>query len=643
MVSTYRLSARSLLETAAVDLQFTALRHHLLYQGTAVSHGEAASWRGSLPVLARDLADAGLGRVEVLLEHRLPLSSKRTDVVLAGVHPRTSRPSYLVVELKQWSRVTPWPDSTTLFDVDGARYRPSLHPSLQVRHYADYLRDFTLALGPARASLSGVAYLHNASDDGVAPLLASPEGIEAAPLYTGARRGRWLEFLAEHFADESGADAADLLLTSKIGPSKQLLAHAAAEIRDREQFQLLDEQEIAYRMVVEAVRRGRGASTKTAVIVTGGPGSGKSVIALSLLGQLWREGRSALHATGSRSFTQTLRKVAGHRSRETQQLFRYFNQFMDAIPNDLDVLVLDEAHRIRETSVDRYTRKEIRDRARPQIDELLAASRVPVFLLDEHQVVRPGESGTVDLIRKRAAALGIEVEHVDLNGQFRAGGSQVYVEWVLGLLGLEIVPGVGEVVHGEDDTGGAALPATWRGDDRYGLAVADSPHQLEAFLRDRLADGDSARITAGYCWPWSDPTPSGGLVPDVRIGEWSRPWNVKADRSVGDAPPSHLWATEPGGFEQVGCVYTAQGFEYDWNGLILGPDLVWRTDHWVAQREESRDPAFRGRNAVDAATFDRLIRNIYKVLLTRGMKGTVLYSTDPETQEMLRAVAPSLG
>lgn len=639
MISTYRMSARSLRETVAIDLSFTALRQHLLYQGTAVGHGEAASWRGSLPVLTRDLADAGLDRVEVLLEHRLPLSSKRTDVVLAGVHPRTRRPSYLVVELKQWSRVTPWPESTTLFDVDGARYRPSLHPSLQVRGYADYLRDFTLALEPARAMLDGVAYLHNASDDGVAPLLASPEGIEAAPLYTGTRRGQWLDFLTRRFADEPGTEAADLLLGSKIGPSKQLLAHAAAEIRDREQFRLLDEQEIAYRMVVEAVRRGRGATTKTAVVVTGGPGSGKSVIALSLLGQLAREGRTVLHATGSRSFTQTLRKVAGHRSSQTQQLFRYFNQFIDAVPNDLDVLVLDEAHRVRETSVDRYTRKEIRDRARPQVDELLTAARVPVFLLDEYQVVRPGESGTVALIRDRARTLGIEVEHVDLNGQFRAGGSAAYVTWVLDLLGLETVPGIGEVVHDDDASAG---PSPWPGDERYRLALADSPRELELFLQRWLDAGDSARMTAGYCWRWSDPTPAAELVPDVTIGDWARPWNVKSERRVGSAPPSHLWATEPGGFGQVGCVYTAQGFEYDWNGLILGPDLVWRTDRWVTQRTESKDPAFRGRGAVDGPTFDRLIRNIYKVLLTRGMKGTVLYSTDPETQAMLAGLVPAL-
>lgn len=629
MSSTYRVSARSLRDIATVDLSFSALRQHLIYQGTGVGPSEANSWRNSLPVLARDLADAGLDHVEVLIEHKLPLSSRRADAILAGVHPETGRYSYLVVELKQWSSVRPFGDSTTLVDVDGARYSPLLHPSLQVGGYVDYISDFTLAIGQNRSHLGGAAYLHNAHEDGVAHLFSSSDALAAAPVFTQDRRGRWLDYLRARFAHESGAEAADSLLRSKIAPSKQLLAHAAEEIRDREQFQLLDEQEVAYQLVMEAVRASQSSNTKTAVVVAGGPGSGKSVIALSLLGELSRQGRTVLHATGSRSFTQTLRKVAGHRSPQTQRLFKYFNQFMDARPNDLDVLILDEAHRLRETSVDRYTRKEIRDRARPQVEELLEAARVPVFLLDEHQVVRPGESGTVNLIEDRARALGIQVRQVDLNAQFRAGGSEKYIEWVLRLLGLETVPGVGAVVTDEP-------PMAWSGDDRYALAVADSPAELESMLLERMERGDSARMTAGYCWRWSDPTKDGQLIPDVTIGDWKRPWNVKSERRVGDAPPSHLWATEPGGFGQVGCVYTAQGFEYDWNGLVMGPDLVWRGDRWTTQRNENRDPAFRAAAAVGADEFDRLVRNVYKVLLTRGMKGTMLYSTDVETRTHLR-------
>jgi DUF2075 family protein len=150
--------------------------------------------------------------------------------------------------------------------------------------------------------------------------------------------------------------------------------------------------------------------------------------------------------------------------------------------------------------------------------------------------------------------------------------------------------------------------------------------------------GFTARMTAGFCWPWSDPERDGTLVPDVRIGEWHRPWNLKGERALGGAPPSALWATDPAGFGQVGCIYTAQGFEYDWNGIIFGPDLVWRGDRWLAVRAASRDPAFRSEKSTSSEEFDALLRNVYKVLLTRGMLGTLLYSTDAETQALFRSL-----
>ncbi len=164
---------------------------------------------------------------------------------------------------------------------------------------------------------------------------------------------------------------------------------------------------------------------------------------------------------------------------------------------------------------------------------------------------------------------------------------------------------------------------------------------MESTLRAKAAEGYGARIAAGYCWPWSDPRSDKTLVPDVQIGSWARPWNLKGDRKVGEAPPAALWATDPNGFDQVGCVYTAQGFEYDWSGVILGPDLVWRDGHFTTIRDANKDPAFRNRKTTDDATFDRLVRNTYKVLLTRGMTGTILYSTDPETRDALRQLVNS--
>lgn len=566
--------------------------------------------------------DAGLEDVEVLIEHQMPLSSKRADVVLAGQHPRTGAPSYVVVELKQWSNARPFDETGELVSVEGAPGGPRLHPVAQVQRYCDYLVDFTAALHQDEDPIAGAAYLHNATSDMEQRLGGYPQSGRGR-LFTGAGRGKFVDFLRSRLDPSvAGASSADRLLQSAVAPSRQLLTVVAEELANREQFVLLDEQAVAFDLVMHAVEEARRSDQKTAVIVSGGPGSGKSVIALSLMGALAARGRTVVHATGSRAFTQTLRNISGQRRARATNLFKYFNSFMDAERNGLDVLILDEAHRIRATSEHRYTPAAQRT-GRPQVDELLATARVPVFLLDQDQVVRPGEMGTVQDIAAHATALGLQVHQIALDAQFRCGGSEAYVLWVQRLLGLS-----------------ADGPVPWDTDERFQLDVVETPVELEGRLSALRDDGYGARMTAGFCWPWSDPRADGSLVHDVQIGSWSRPWNLKGDRGLPGAPPSALWATRPEGFNQVGCVYTAQGFEYDWNGVIIGPDLVWRTGRWVSRRGENKDPDFRSRTAVDEAQFDRLVRHVYKVLMTRGMIGTFLYSTDPETREMLRAMVP---
>ena len=118
--------------------------------GARVSDAELRSWNRSLPVLARDLVDAGLGAVEMLVEHRLPLTSKRVDAILAGVDPRTGEDSYVVVELKQWSSAQTWENDDQLLLVEGTRGGPRLHPVLQVRGYCEHLTDFTASLNGSR-------------------------------------------------------------------------------------------------------------------------------------------------------------------------------------------------------------------------------------------------------------------------------------------------------------------------------------------------------------------------------------------------------------------------------------------------------------------------------------------------------------
>ncbi|GAB3504390.1 DUF2075 domain-containing protein [Amycolatopsis cihanbeyliensis] len=625
----------ALVRQSAEDLliEARAERLHLRLQEQArfaLEHragtGEVNSWKRSLLVFLTDLVDAGLGHVEVLLEHQLPHSPKRVDAVLCGTHPRSDggEPSYVLVELKQWSAA-----EMVAADVVRVDYYadPVLHPAEQVRSYCEYLVDSTPALAESPHAVHGVAYLHNARTSGVATL-GQYRPSDLGQLFTADDKADLLKHLRSLLDVRGERDAArkaaDDFLSFRHGPTKPLLDLAAKEIEEREQFVLLDEQRVAFQVVNQAVRRARAARTQTVVVVLGGPGSGKSVIALSLMGSLSRQGREVHHATGSRAFTNTMRQISSRREKRLKNLFKFFNNYTTSEQRGLDVLLCDEAHRIRETSVTRFTGREQRARARPQVNELIDAAWVPVFLLDENQTVKPGEMGSLAEIREAAHALGCQVEVVPLEGQFRCGGSATFDDWVARLLGLDRRP-----------------PAPWSElasplDEEFTVSSAASPQALEHWLLEKQRQHEgTARVAAGFCWRWSNPveTPEGmALVRDVQIGDWQRPWNAKPGKRVPEAPESHYWASDERGFHQVGCIYTAQGFEYDWAGVIFGPDLVRRGDRWVPRREYSHDTDVKKAGELH---FGALIRNTYKVLLTRGMRGVCVHSTDPETQEFL--------
>jgi len=588
------------------------LAAQMLFQmGNSPSPAERRSWENSLVEISELFIQCGLGDVNLLVEYQLPYSSKRIDVIALGSSPKNETPTVIAIELKQWSSASLVEGALDSLKIDSYGNTPILHPAVQVSRYCEYLSDFNRFVSHEDTNLFGIAYLHNWMDTNNSALdLIQP--TSHGMLFTGNQKNKLKEFLTARISPKFSDQVTDDFLNSKIAPTKQLMQLAAEEVKNREQFRLLDEQQIAYSMVMKALRVAETSNTKTAVIITGGPGTGKSVIALSLLGELSRRGKTTLHATGSKAFRNSLRKIAGARSPQVQKLFSYFNSFMSAERNSLDVIICDEAHRIRETSANRYTKADLRT-GTPQLHELLNVARVPVFLLDSNQVVRKGETGTPDYIEEEARELGLKVIRVDLDGQFRCGGSRLYETWLNGFLNL-----------------GHSEKVTWTKDPNFKVLVADSPEEIESKLRQFESEGYKSRITAGYCWTWNDPNDDGSLPNDVKIGNWSKPWNVKGDRGVGGYLSGELWAIDPKGFDQIGCVYTAQGFEYDWNAVIFGPDLVWRSGTWVADRSGSKDPAMRG---IAPDHFETLVKNTYKVLLTRGLVGTLIYSVDEETQQ----------
>ena len=242
-----------------------------------------------------------------------------------------------------------------------------------------------------------------------------------------------------------------------------------------------------------------------------------------------------------------------------------------------------------------------------------------VFFIDDLQVVRPEEVGSSELIKSAAAARGIEVREHELEAQFRANGSDAFIQWVDNTLQVERTPQV-----------------LWPMDDSFDCRVVPSVHELERLIRLRAGEGYSARLVAGFCWPWSDPEPTGQLVPDVVVGDWRRAWNARPEAGALAAgiPKSHYWATDPGGLEQVGCVYTAQGFEFDYCGVIVGSDLVYRPgEGWIGQPEQSKDNVVRRTRDRDA--FTAYVKNTYRVLLTRGLRGCYVHFVDPQSRDFV--------
>lgn len=579
------------------------------------SDSEKKSWHHSLHALAAQIKRTKLLDHGLILEMQLPLTSKRLDCILTGHSPSGSAEAVLV-ELKQWTDAAPADEDKCVMVNFGAGAKVLQHPSYQAKYYADYLRDYRAVFyeDPV-VTLSPCAWLHNFQRDPDSTLLDNGKFgsvLCEAPMFAGSDADAFGQFLLARLERGSGANVLERITQSRFAPSRKLMEHTASVIKGHPVYVLLDEQRVAYERIMLAARRSRRGGNRAVIIVDGGPGTGKSVIALNVMANLLSSGRNVQHATGSKAFTENLRKALGTRA-GTQ--FRYFNSFVDAEEGEIDVLICDESHRIRESSNSRYTPLQKRSQ-QLQVEELIKASKVSVFFIDDQQVVRPGEVGSTKFIEESALLLGATVVREKLVAQFRCAGSDEYIDWIDNTLGLR-----------DTDVAEFDLSAA------FDFRILDSPFELETEIRARVHSGATGRVSAGFCWKWSKPK-DGALVNDVVIGDYQRPWNAQPDatRLPAGVPKSNYWATDPLGIDQIGCVYTAQGFEFDYIGVIWGTDLVYRSAQggWVGQKTSSYDAQVK--RARDGHFAD-LIKNTYRVLLTRGLKGCYVYFQDGETRD----------
>lgn len=588
--------------------------------GFEAAHGytpgpsEIQSWRNSLRALAMVLSRAGLVDQGILLEYKLPPSSKRIDCVLCGFSAE-GKPAALIIELKQWETCKETDGPYEVISFVNGRERELLHPSEQAYRYAQFLEDSHEAFyaDPQPVRAIPCAYLHNYLTVRNDPLKSTKfVGLLAAsPLFTSDDVDDFVAFIRRHVGHGDGLVVLSRIEQSTYRPSKKLMEHVSGVIADNRAYLLLDEQQVAFDSVFTALTNGVHNRTKQVVIVKGGPGTGKSVIAMNLVAALLRSSYSAHYVTGSKAFTETMRKIIGTRGAD---LFTYSNSYMQSAPDAVDVLIIDEAHRIREVSSNRFTPVSKKS-GMSQVEELIRACRVSVFLIDDAQVVRPGEIGSAEYIRTEALALGCNVRDYELSAQFRCNGSERFVNWVSSTLGLDQVQ--------TDSTLG----------DDFDFRIFSSPTELDLAIREKALSGHSARMMAGYCWPWSDPKDDGTLPNDVVIGKFARPWNAKPDagRLAKGIPKSNLWAYQAGGIDQIGCIYTAQGFEFDYAGVIFGDDLRYdpATNTWLADKTKNCDGTVKR----SGPALVRLLQNTYRVLLSRGIKGCYVCFLDKETEK----------
>lgn len=598
------------------DIEDVVSRQYRSVTGHGVSPSEIQSWKQSLLEMAKVLVDDEIpGDAGVAIEYQLPQSSKRVDFVITGEDANACT-KVIIVELKQWSESRRSEKDAIVWARRGGRTgeREGTHPSYQAWSYAAYLQDFNAAVQNGSMTLQPCAYLHNHPRDGEIDHPHYRAHLERAPLFLARERAKLQAFIREHVRHGDRKGALYAIENGRIRPSKLLIDSVAGLLQGKPEFVLIDDQKVAHESILEA--DARAAQKKQVVIVQGGPGTGKSVIAINLLGALIARTRNvryvsknaAPRAVYEAKLTGTFTKT------RISNLFCGSGAFVNSQANSYDTLIVDEAHRLNEKS------GLYRNLGDNQVKELIRAARCTVFFVDNDQRVTLLDIGHTDELRRHALDLGAEVTELELSSQFRCNGSDGYLAWLDHTLDIR-------------ETANQTL-----GSAEYDFRVFDNPAELHSLVELKNRANNRSRVVAGYCWKW--PSKRDPQAWDIELPQFDyrRRWNLDKDGS--------LWIVTPGSVEQVGCIHTCQGLELDYVGVIIGPDLACRDGHIVtdATKRATSDQSVKGLKAKlrtepesARALADAIIKNTYRTLMTRGMKGCYVYCTDAPLAAYLRS------
>jgi uncharacterized protein len=601
-----------------IEDKILALVHKRLRHST--SENEIRSWKNSMQYMHTLLVHSGVPvDAGVAIEYNIPQTSKRVDFILTG-QDDADRPTAVIIELKQWEEV--WPtgmDGIVTTILQGTKVNTS-HPSFQAWSYAALLEDFNETVQTDQIRLNPCAYLHNCSSFHVINDPFYEEYTNRAPAFLKTDNAKLKSFIEKYVRKGDQGKLIYRIDGGRIRPSKSLADALEKMLNGNPEFLLIDDQKLVYETALAlADKAGRGK--KQVLVVEGGPGTGKSVVAINLLVELINRDKVVHYVTKNaapRAVYQS--KLTGSFTKSRfDNLFKGSGAYTEIEKNSIDVLVVDEAHRLNEKS------GMFQNLGENQIKEIIHTARLSVFFIDESQRVTWKDVGRKEDIIRWAEKAGAEVVELELESQFRCNGSDGYLAWVDHSLQIR-------------NTATTNLE-----DIKYDFRVFDDPNEMRRLIEEKNLENNKARMVAGYCWDWVTQKTKEGT--DVNIAEYNfrMRWNLKDDGG--------LWIMKPESVSEIGCIHTCQGLELDYIGVIIGPDFIVRGSNVITQPEQrsTMDSSIKGfkkalrLNPADARKkADEIIKNTYRTLMTRGQKGCYIFCTDSETNEYFkRAVGES--
>jgi DUF2075 family protein len=602
------------------DVDNNDIEHKILTQFKATLHravgeNELRSWANSMAFMDRALADPEIPEdAGVAIEFVIPQTAKRIDFVITGLN-EAGQNSAVIVELKQWQHVESTEKDGIVRTFVGGSEREMSHPSYQAWSYAALLEDYNESVREIPVLLHPCAYLHNCTSSNVASDALYAEYTRKAPVFLKSDAAKLRDFIRKHVKAGDGGETMYRIKEGRIRPSKSLADSLESLLKGNREFVLIDEQKVVYETAIHSLKSVADGG-KIVLIVDGGPGTGKSVIAINLLVAFTKMGFVSQYVTKNaapRTVYESKLTGSFKKSRITN-LFTGSGAFTEAEPHTFDALIVDEAHRLNERS------GLFSNMGENQVLELIRSSRLTIFFIDEDQRVTLKDIGRKTEIRKWAEASKATVHELSLQSQFRCNGSDGYLSWVDNVLQIR-------------ETANPTLDGIG-----FEFQVFDSPRQMQQLILERNRGQNKSRIVAGYCWDWISKKDSSAV--DIRIPEhsFSARWNLASD--------GNLWILKEESVNEIGCIHTCQGLELEYIGVIIGPDLVVR-DGVVQTRPEKRartDSSLKGFKALmkraskqeTLLSTSEIIKNTYRTLMTRAQKGCFVFSVDPETNQYFK-------